>query len=292
MRKIIPREQIKHLEWKPGDAVPEPSKPPQQEEGTHFTPENILNGQSVYNEIMPRALKEAIEYSGTKGIVASMPELIAAKAIADKDHDFWKNWYTIQTEENIGLDSEGRFGTRGEPVLVTVHGGGLLTPDRIDKAYEEGLVAGSARYIEEEFDRLLEGKLPDDTEIHLYRLEEIESGRDLPRRFGIVTPYELIQNTASGQHRKEAFIQHPLVLSRLAGLEKEIITDYFEKAKFNDKVGIWHPFKGRNAAQASGRLLYVDNTDYGLNGNSDLDDSGRFVGIAPEAPDARGTGDK
>ena len=63
----------------------------------------------------------------------------SAKVKAEKDHDFWQKWYTVHTEENIGIDKKGLFYTQNEPVLVIVNGGGILTPERIKQAYKEGL---------------------------------------------------------------------------------------------------------------------------------------------------------
>ncbi|MBI4447505.1 hypothetical protein HY643_00850, partial [Candidatus Woesearchaeota archaeon] len=51
---------------------------------------------------VPDALRQALDYAGKEGFVASMPELIVAKCLADKSHDFWRNWYTTLSEEDIG----------------------------------------------------------------------------------------------------------------------------------------------------------------------------------------------
>ena len=104
------------------------------------------------------ALQKALDFAGSDGYVATMPELIAAKVKADKSHDFWQKGYTTHTEENIGIDKKGRFYSRDNPVLVVVNGGGILTPERIMQAYDEGLINGGVRYRDEEFDILLDGK--------------------------------------------------------------------------------------------------------------------------------------
>lgn len=58
------------------------------------------------------ALQQALDYVGPDGIVATMPELIAAKIKADNSHHFWQNWYCPHTEENIGIDKKGNFYSR------------------------------------------------------------------------------------------------------------------------------------------------------------------------------------
>ena len=67
---------------------------------------------------------------------------------------------------------------------------------------------------------------------------------------------------------------------------------YFDKAKGTDnKLGNWHVYDAnRDPAQPQGRVLFLDSTGNGLGGDDDLDSGGRFVGVAPEAPSARGGG--
>ena len=291
MTRIIPRELIKHLEWAPGQAHPVQPTPSQivaSVGSSSFSIDDILNGTTFYDASMPAALRQAIEYTGNSGIVANMPEFIAAKAKADKDHEFWKNWYTVLTEENIGIDKKGKFYAVGEPVLVVMHGGGILTPDRIQQAYGEGLLNNSAKYLENEFDSILEGKLLDGTSFPLYRLEEVQDSRSgLPHQFGVVMPYEKAQGTKSGYHQKKQFLENPLVIARAAG-SLEQLEAFYEKAKKDDgNLGNYHPFKGRDAAIPQGRVLFVVISCGSLSGGDDLISNGRFVGVAAEPQGAR-----
>ncbi|MDP3989734.1 MAG: hypothetical protein Q8Q01_00845 [archaeon] len=293
MTRIIPRELIKHLEWTPGQTPPaQPIANPipivNPVQTSPFSIDDIMNGKTFYDGSMPKALRQAIEYAGSSGIVANMPEFVAAKAKAEKSHAFWQNWYTVLTEENIGIDKKGSFYTRGEPVLVVMHGGGILTPDRIQQAYDEGLISNSAKYRNEEFDALLEGRLLDGTSFPLYRLEDIKDGRsNLPHQFGVVLPYKTAQDTKSGYHQKKPFLENPLVLARTAG-SHDYLEAFYEKAKASDgDLGNYHPFSGRDATIPQGRVLFVDSAGGGLFGGSGLGSGGRFVGVAPEAPGAR-----
>jgi hypothetical protein len=293
MTRIIPRELIKHLEWTPGQTPPAqpkvnpiPAVNPVQ--SSLFSIDDIMNGKTFYDGSMPNALRQAIEYAGTSGIVANMPEFVAAKAKAEKNHAFWQNWYTALTEENIGIDKKGSFYNRGDSVLVVMHGGGILTPDRIKQAYDEGLISNSAKYRDEEFDALLEGRLLDGKNFPLYRLEEIKDGKSrLPHQFGVVMPYSLAQGTKSGYHQKKPFLENPLVLARTAG-SHDSLEAFYEKAKASDgDLGNYHPFSGRDATVPQGRVLFVDGNFLGLRGDIYLNYDGRFVGVAPEAPGAR-----
>ena len=250
--------------------------------------DDILKGKSFHDADMPTALQQALDFAGPSGYVATMPELIAAKVKADKSHNFWQNWHTVHTEENIGIDSKGRFYTANEPVLILVNGGGILTPTRIKQAYEKGLISGSAKYKPEEFDNLLDGKLPDGTSIELYNFEDIKKGvSNLPHKFGVVMPYSMAQNTESGYHQKEEFMANPLVIARAGGVEN--LESYYEKAKHSDgDLGCYHPFDGRDASVSQGRVLFLDYGYYGLYGRGDLDDiGGWFVGVVAEPPSAR-----
>ncbi len=264
---------------------PEPEPEPENDTG-RFTVDDILGGKPFYSDKknpkglligIPVALKEALDYAGETGIVATMPELIKAKIKANKSHKFWQKWYTVQTEEDIGIDKKGTYVARGKPVLLVVHGGGLLTPTRIEQAYDEGLINNSAKYAEKEFNELLEGKLPTGDVIKICTLDEIKRGIELPRRHAIALDYEAIQKTISEYHDKTSFLQNHLVIARTSGVIN--LESYFDKAKRSDgTLGNYHPFAERSASQAQGRLLILDDYD-GLYGSSNLNDSGRFVGV-------------
>jgi len=294
--KRIPREQIRHLEWNPAQPTPSVPTPPTpsplpspSSQLSQYSVDDILNGRIFFSDRkedekwvgLPIALEEAIAYAGKDGIV-TMPEFVAAKAHVPKTHGFWKNWHTVHTEENIGIDTEGRFYERNQPVLVVMHGGGLLTPERIKQAYKDGLLANSARYTPDEFNSLLTGELPDG-KFPLFKLEDVTESLAVPHRFGIVMPYSDAQATPSSYHSKEDFLQNKLVIARCAGsLDK--LAAFYDKAKGSSGVGNWHPFAGRDPSTPQGRVLFVGYSYYGLDGGINLNLDGRFVGVAPKAP--------
>ena len=255
---------------------------------------DFLKGESFYADRMADALRDAQEHAGPYGAIASLPELIAARLKADKEHELWKNWYDCMSEENIGIDKEGKQVKPGEAVLVVVHGGGILsTPERIEKAIEEKLVDGSAKYTEDEWHNLLDGRLPNGKKITLYPLEEILHGTTpTSRNYGIVMPYEMAQATKSGYHTKEEFIQNPLVLARIGNKENAeqyfdfALQRYFEATKDRwDLVGNWYPFKGRDPSQPQGNLLFLSHalSISLLYGFSHLISGDCFLGVVPDA---------
>src|SRR3989338_11275943 len=152
MTRIIPRELIKHLEWVPGQQPPErpvvtPAPQPVLQKSLSIDA-LINNGKEFYSEKKDRngtyigvavALQKAVDNIGQEGIIATMPYLIAGKANADKDNYLRKAWHTALSEEDAGIDKNGKLVRKGESVVLTVHGGGILTGDRIRQAYSEGL---------------------------------------------------------------------------------------------------------------------------------------------------------
>ena len=302
-RKIIPRNLVSHLEWKPGlaPATPQPPLPPkgngQLIDIERIVSEGSIEGNTFYDATkdstgnyigLPIALEQALAHAGADGFVPNLIEFIAAKVLAPKTHNFWKKWYSVHSEENIGIDKNGKHYSRNTPVYVIVNGGGILTPARIKQAYTQGLVDHSARYSDPEFDGLLDGRLPDGTKLELFKFEDIQNGMtNRPHRFGIVVPYSIVQGTKSGYHKRAEFLANPLVIARGAG-DIETLTKYFDLAKDGDgDVGNHHPFSGREATVPQGRLLFVSGVIYGLYGYGILVNNGRFVGVdAPKAPGA------
>src|SRR3989344_4597639 len=267
-RKIIPRSLVSHLEWKPGLA-PVPPQPPLPPEGNGqlIDIEAIVNGRTFYDNTqvggefvgLPIALGHALAHAGADGFVPNLIEFLAAKVLAPKTHSFWTRWYSVHSEENIGIDKDGKIYPRNTPVYVIVNGGGILTPARIKQAYADGLVDHSAKYTDPEFDGLLGGNLPDGTKLELFKFEDIKTGMtNRPHRFGIVVPYSTVQGTKSGFHKINEFLANPLVIARGAG-DLETLRKYFDLAKDGDgDVGNYHSFSGREATQPQGRLLFVD----------------------------------
>jgi hypothetical protein len=294
MNKIIPKDQIKHLMWSTEQEVPktisDTNTPKKKTNQVTVLTNEILNGREFYNNDedggkyigVMKALEEGLNFVGTNGFIVTMPELIATKVVASKTHDLWNKWYTAHTEENIGIDRKGRFYGGNEPVLVVVNGGGLLTPERIKKAYVDGLVGNSAKYTQEEFDNLLEGIVANGDEIPLYKYEDVLENPALPHRFGIVMKYSVAQSTFTDYFKEESFIENPLVIARAGG--SQYLKEYHSLAKYSDgEVRNSHIYNGRDPSEPSGRLLYLYSVNYGLSGYIDLNNYGRFLGVAPEA---------
>ena len=294
--RVIPRELIKHLEWDPTQTtMPEKIPPKPLSQSSYKIEDLITKGKEFESEAknqaglligIPTALREALQYTTPNGVVASMPYHIAGKAKADKSNYLWKKWFTALSEENVGMDQKGAFTKKGKPVVVVVHSGGILIPDRIEKEYDRGLSAqNTAKYTIKEFDDLLSGKLPSGETIEIYTVDQVKR-KEIPNpfgRYGVALDFEIAKSVKyDHNYKKGEFVGNPLVLARTG--TPEYLEDYFEKAQEHSQhfVRNWHRFHQIDYEQPQGRLLFVGNTNGGLDGYFSLDGYGRFVGVAPE----------
>jgi hypothetical protein len=301
MTRIIPRDEIRHLECPKGEEPPIPPRSPPTPPVTQKFPsiDELLNNHREFHSDKQEsgkyvgvvlALEEAEISIDSDGIViATMPYHIAGKAKADKSHYLWSKWFTTLTEEDAGIDTDGRLVSAGEPVLVTLHGRGLLRSPRIRTAYSEGLTPqNAARFTAEEFDNLLSGVLPTGESIELYTVDDVKNGRivDPFGNYAVWMPASDAKSRPSGRHSKSDFMSNELVIARAGTMEH--LEAYFEKAKGNGStVGNRHRLNEIDFSVPQGRLLFLYDNNDGLIGNGNLNSIGRFVGVAPEARSAR-----
>jgi len=177
------------------------------------------------------------------------------------------------------------------PTLLVVHGVGLLTPERIRKAREEGLINhGAGRISDEEWSCLLNGKVGD-IDVPVYSIEDLGS-HDVFGQYAIRISFDSAKANKTGRLVKSDFMKNELAIARAGG--REYLEDYFEKAQHSTEKNLgnyhWYGHNDFNPETASGRLLYVDVDYFGLYGNNVLGYYGRFLGVAPEAPDAKKLG--
>jgi len=226
------------------------------------------------------ALEQAEKYLADKiGYIANLPLLIAGKTIAPKKHSLTNDYFTAYSEENAGIDKKGKLVKAGEGVVIVVHGGGILqSSKRIFEAYSQGLTPQfAAKYTQEEFDDLLEGKLPSGKSIQFYTVDDVKNGK-IPNpygdnAYGVWLSAKDAIATVSGQHEKSDFLENKLVFARAGTLE--YLDRYFEKEKIIEKVGNCHSFKKIDFNQPQGRTLYIGSGG-DLNGEY-LNSCGRFV---------------
>jgi hypothetical protein len=264
-----------------------------------------------FDSYLPDALRRACEYARDDGYVASLPQLLHARTNAPYDNIIWNTWFNPNSEESVLTTP------RGNRVLATVHGGGIFgTPDRFEKLFRAstdrssavgftGLFAG--KITEREAHDVLDGKLPDGTDIPVFSLEEFLRGvSNLPRRYAVIMDFETAKKCRSGYEAFDDLKDDPLMMVRAGGVEAAAA--YLDKAgsRHNTtKMGNWHPFnsiddphqpqtrvpnlagnKGGVGTEDDDGHLYGYDAEYGMGGDSSIHNTSminvaRYVAVAP-----------
>jgi hypothetical protein len=264
----------------------------------------------IFDSYLPDALQHALEYAGDHGFVASMPQLLHARANATYDNIIWNTWFTSNSEESVVTTPQGNH------VVVTVHGGGIFaTPERFRMLYHSnvsrycktgftGLFAG--KITEQEIRNMLNGNLPDGTVFPIFSFDEFKGGvANLPRRYAVVTDFETAKNSISGYRPFDNFREDPFMIVRAGGIEP--LAAYLNRARDRHNtavMGSWHPFNNINPDQPQTRVpvlagnkggvgsedddghLYGYDAEYGMGGDSGIHNSSminiaRYVAVAP-----------
>ena len=261
---------------------------------------------------IPTALRRALQYAGDDGFVASMPALLHARTNASYDNIIWNTWFTSNSEESVVTTSQGNR------VVVAVHGGGIFaSPERFKRSYHadldrsnpEGLTGQTAAKISaREASDVLEGKLPDGTEIPVYPFDEFKRGiADLPMRYGVILDFELAKSAKRGYESIDVLRNEPNLIVRAGGVEP--LAAYLDKYRdrHNAKLmGNWHPYLRIDPDQPQTRIPFLAgnkggvgsddvltnprlttedihgyDTEYGLGGDASMVGMARYVAVAP-----------
>ena len=273
-----------------------------------------MEASIFFDSYLPLALRRALDYAGEDGFVASLPQLLHARANADYDNIIWNTWFNPYTEESLVTTPQGNR------VIVTIHGGGIFaSPERYEKLFHAstdrdskfgftGLFAG--KLSEREAHEVLDGQMPDGIEIPVYSFDEFKRGIDkLPRRYGVVTDFETAKNSACGYVSFDTLKDDPVMIGRAGGVEAA--SAYLDKAQArNDtsKMGSWHPFrnidtlhqpqtrvpnlagnKGGWGSEDDDGHLHGYDSDWGIGGDANIHNTSminvaRYVAVAPRDP--------
>ncbi len=259
----------------------------------------------IFDSHVPTALRRALEYAGDDGYVASMPQLLHARANASYDNIIWNTWFTSNTEESVVKTPQG------QTVIVAVHGGGIYaSPERfeityrasVDRASSEGFTGQYAGKISETEARdVLAGKLPDGTEIPIFSFDEFKQGiANLPWRYAVVLDFERARKSTRGFDPFDVLKDEPNMIVRAGGVEP--LAAYLDKARdrHNTKImGNWHPYNRIDPDQPQCRIPFLagneggigtENDDdddygydaeYGMGGDACIHNMARYVAVAP-----------
>jgi hypothetical protein len=264
-----------------------------------------------FDSYLPEALRQALDYAGDDGFVASMPQLLHARADAPYDNIIWNTWFNPNSEENVLTTPQGNH------VLLTVHGGGIFaSPDRFQKLFRAntsrycdvsftGLFAG--KITEREAHDALDGKLPDGSDIPVFSFDEFKQGvADLPRHYAVVMDFEMAKNCRCGYTKFDDLRDDPLMIVRAGGVDATAA--YLDKAATRNnttKIGSWHSFnnitdldqhqsrvpnlagnRGGEGSEDDDGHLYGYDTEFGIGGDSWIHSTSminiaRYVAVAP-----------
>jgi hypothetical protein len=259
----------------------------------------------IFDSHVPTALQRAQEYAGDDGFVASMPQLLHARANAPYDNIIWNTWFTSNSEESVIKTAQGNI------VVVAVHGGGIFTsPERFERVYRASVDRSSldgftgqyaGKISEQEAREVLDGKLPGGSEIPVYSFDEFKSGiSNLPVRYGVISDFEMVRKSTRGYDPFEVLKDEPNMIVRAGGVEP--LAAYLDKARdrHNTSVmGNWHPYNRIDPNQAQTRIPFLagnqggmnteddDDDDfgydaeYGMGGDACIHNMGRYVAVAP-----------
>ena len=251
------------------------------------------------------ALRRALRYAGDDGFVASMPQLLHARVNASYDNIIWNTWFSAYSEENVVTTPQGNH------VVVTVHGGGIFA---LPARFERSLRANLSRYNSEgltgqyaakitghEARDVLEGKLPDGSEIPIYPFDEFRRGvADLPMRYGVVLDFQVAKKGKRGYESFEVLKDDPTMIVRAGGSEP--LAAYLDKARNRhgtELMGNSHSHNWIDPSQPQARFLNLggnkggvgsEGKDQGLGWGYDSDDGmgaswaggfARYVAVAP-----------
>jgi hypothetical protein len=264
-----------------------------------------LEAEIIFEPHVPNALRRALEYAGDDGFVASMPQLLHARTNASYDNIIWNTWFTSNSEESVVTTPQGNR------VVVAVHGGGIYaSPERFEKLYRasvdrsnsEGFTGQYAGKISEQEARdVLEGKLPDGTEIPVYMFDEFKRGvADLPIRYGVILDFEMARKSTRGYETFDVLKDEPNMIVRAGGVEANIAyLDKFRDRHNTSLMGNWHPYNRIDPDQPQTRIPFLagnqggvntegdDDQDwgydceYGMGGDACIHNMARYIAVAP-----------
>ena len=264
-----------------------------------------MEAEIILEPYKPDALRRALEYAGDNGFVASMPQLLHARATANYDNVIWNTWFTANSEESVVTTPQGNH------VVVAIHGGGIYaSPERFEMMFHastdprntHGYTDQHAGKISKrEAREVLEGKMPDGTEVPVYPFEEFKKGiSELPIRYGVILDFELARQSLRGYEAFDVLKDDPNMIVRAGGVDANAA--YLDKfqARHNTKLmGHWHPYNRIDPHQPQTRVLFLAgnqggwgtedhdfaeygyDSEYGLGGDASMGGMARYIAVAP-----------
>ena len=247
---------------------------------------DLINGKTFEGNDIVSSLNAALDFACPKGYIATMPELISAKVQVEKNHILWDNVYNVQSEELVGIDRKGKIYPIDEKVLVFIHGASFLTHymgKDSDDEYNGSLLRGGVNYLSQNFDKLLNGTMPDGSSIELYNYDSISKGvSNLPHRFGVVVPISVVKNSEhDSSYDKKDFLENESVISRNGG--RKNLEEYYNKAKDANNIMKFVESLGINIGRLYSGLFLTLDADSGGMGFYGIPSESRFLVVGSDS---------
>lgn len=263
-----------------------------------------LMGKPIYrtgNTGLADSIKEVLD----AGLMhAPTYRLVAGRAFVGKEDEAWSEYHDSCAERITALDEKGIMGEKGTVYALDIQNGGLFVwnPKRIREAVEGGKLVNYALKLEQdEVNAVLDAMKRNDTEA----LKQIVHGRNVEfagdyNGFleasaspdflqGMDTTYLVIRPATEAQKiysgKRDIGEQRENADIIIASGGKAAANNMLDQAEsFGwSQFGAWNDgYKNHN----TGRVVVLNNVDYGVYVNRGMGSLGRPVGVAPEALDA------
>ena len=264
-----------------------------------------MEAEIIFEPHVPNSLRRALEYAGNDGFVASMPQLLHARTNADYDNIIWNTWFTSNSEESVVTTPQGNR------VVVAIHGGGIFgSPERFERVYRASVDRSNAdgftgqyaaKISEKEAHDVLEGRLPDGTEVPVYAFDEFKQGiADLPIRYGVILDFELARQSKRGYEEFEILKDDPNMIVRAGGVKANAAyLDKYRDRNNTKLMGNWHPYNRIDPDQPQTRMPFLAGNkggtysegddpeewgydcEYGMGGDACIHNMARYIAVAP-----------
>ena len=210
------------------------------------------------------AWSEAQNHAGIhkedKGFMATLPQLVHGISYDPNKLDEFGSSITPLSEEINGKSPAGIN------VLIELHGGGIIDPSKNIGSN----IKLSVKVYPQNFQQLLDGKLPDGSEIPIFPFKELESGiSNLPMKYAVWTDLDRVQNKKSGKYGIEELRTDELFIMRAGGPESankflDAIGIYAEAKQLQPHYGNRHSLGKVDENQTQSRLLLLNKGDFGI----------------------------
>jgi hypothetical protein len=225
------------------------------------------------------SLKAAKEYTTQSGNILSLPQIFELIINNPKNDELNKRWFTPLTEQLVGIDKYGGFTKKGKPVVITIHGWGILdSPEKMEHRHcaQYGDIC-FVRLAEKDINDVLHGGLPNGKTILMYCYDQFLEESALPTflhdnaNFGVYRSLDLALKTGSGHNKIPNFYNDSqlIVLAGSARMTREILDFYNRDKEYHGQFNITHHLnlKELNLNESYGQFINYIGNHVEINGN-------------------------